>query len=211
MATWNSLFLLTPRSYDSPTQGDDEIRTFKAALQERIKNEHTTYDADATGGVAALDWLHKAGSAVGYYLPTASEPAVGLSTSPLKAGALWFDTTTLGLKIWTGAAWISLDPSVTPLLTKVIATGDWNMDTTTGLNIAHGLDSTKIRTIAVFIRNDLSPTVYHELDYGAGQSGYGRWDAVNINLTRYDAGVFDNTNYDAVAYNRGWITIWYVP
>ncbi len=225
MATWNSAFLLNPKSTDTPTQGDDEIRTTRSAIQERIKNEHTTYDADATGGVAALDWLHKAGSAVGYYLATASAPAVGLSGSPLTAGQLWYDTTLEAFKVWTGAAWITiayktLADSPTLLKTKVVDVGDWNMDATASVAVAHGLTSTKIRAYKAIIRND-ADTITYPLEYYMSTSiggvpvtcpsGRIEAGAANMTLTRFATGTFDSVNFDATSYNRGWITIWYVP
>jgi hypothetical protein len=150
-----------PRTSDTPTQGDDEIRALRAAIQERIKNEHTTYDADATGGVAALDWLHKAGSSISYYLPTESAPTVGLSGSPLKNGALWYDTTLDVLKVWVGSGWTVVALNVmqgasraslaslgaTGLYTKVL-TLNWPIFDIAA-SAAHGLDVTKIRSISV--------------------------------------------------------------
>jgi hypothetical protein len=236
MATWNAAFLSNPKSSDSPSQGDDEIRNLRAAIQERIKNEHTTYDADATGGVPALDWLHKAGSSISYYLPTASEPAVGLSGSPLKAGALWYDTTLDVIKVWTGAAWVIaadnilgttaraallqvivsvLAVSPTIVLTKVLDIGDWNMDSTTLKSVAHGLDATKIRSIKALIRDDAGTSVY-DIGNNAGASSYpggsvAALGATDITLNRLSAGTFDSTTFDATTFNRGWIVVTYVP
>lgn len=116
---------------------------------------------------------------------------------------------------------ISSRPIVTSnvaLLSKVINLGDWNMDTTASLNVAHGLDFTKIRSVSGLIRDDAN-TAYSAIGYdqannGAGnkpeigfaQAGIG---ATNILLRRTDSSIYDSTNYDSTSYNRGFLTIFY--
>ncbi len=99
------------------------------------------------------------------------------------------------------------------LKVKVIEIGDWNMDTTASVNVAHGLTLANIRQITVLIRHDLDEE-YYPLDYG----GYSTSDYVdgsfmatptNVELSRREGGMFDGVNYNATSFNRGWVTIWY--
>lgn len=108
------------------------------------------------------------------------------------------------------------------LHTKILEIGDWNMDSTAYVDIAHGLTQANIRVVQALVRSDegssetwrmLSPYsgIYYEGasvgDPGGGISAIG---AVNIRLFRSTGGVFDSTDFNATSYNRGWITIWYV-
>lgn len=105
---------------------------------------------------------------------------------------------------------------------KTIEIGQWNMDTTASLSVAHGLDYTKIREVYVVIRADYNvPNVPHLplfTDYTAGSGVSGsvqQWTSTDIVLQRTTGSVFDSTNYNAIVdlftnpYNRGWITITY--
>ena len=98
------------------------------------------------------------------------------------------------------------DAGGTELKVKIINIGAWNMDTTSYVNIAHGLTLANIRHTEVFIRRDdaaiLSPL------YSAG---YWNITAANVALSRDAAGAFDSANYDTMGGdgNRGWITVWY--
>lgn len=85
----------------------------------------------------------------------------------------------------------------------ILEIGDWNMDTTSPINVAHGLTLSKIRHISVLIRRD-DNAMYTQMQEG---SGYITVDATNVGLGRVPSGVFDNANYDLTGFNRGWITI----
>jgi hypothetical protein len=99
---------------------------------------------------------------------------------------------------------------------KVIEIGDWNMDSTTDVNVAHGLSGgtyQKIRSISVIIRDDNDVGYYPLMSVaseanvvGGGATSFG---ATNIVLTRDTGGVFDAVGFDSTSFNRGWITIWY--
>lgn len=94
---------------------------------------------------------------------------------------------------------------------KVINIGDWNMDSTANVNVAHGLTQSTIRNVQVLIRDD-TDGIYEPLNtaYSSGSSaGYFLAGSANINLYRLTSGHFDNPAYDATSFNRGWITIWY--
>lgn len=98
------------------------------------------------------------------------------------------------------------------LRTKIIDISDWNMDVTTTVNVTHGLTFANIRQVGVYIRND-NDTVRHALDYdsGAGVAGSFSANSVDIQLFRVAGGIFDSASYDSTTYNRGWVTILYVP
>jgi hypothetical protein len=102
--------------------------------------------------------------------------------------------------------------SVSGALTfKVIEIGDWDMDDVGAIYVAHGVsDHTKIRTIYTMIRSDSDADFnYSQLDRN-GSSVINDIDVTSIRLTRTPAGIFDSVDYDAVSYNRGWITIAHV-
>lgn len=110
------------------------------------------------------------------------------------------------------------------LRTKVIEIGDWNMDTTNVVYIAHGLpDWKKIRSISAVIRND-SDTEYYMLglddnsDVGSTSGtgsvlGPGSSNGFNseniIRLGRTTSGRYDGTDFDSTSFNRGWVTVTY--
>ena len=95
------------------------------------------------------------------------------------------------------------------ILTKIVNIGDWNMDSTASVTVAHGLTLANIRDVQVLIRQDLD-TPYYPLDY----SGHGYWNVISaggvVALYRTAGGTFDSTDFDATSFNRGWITITYV-
>ena len=95
---------------------------------------------------------------------------------------------------------------------KVIDIGDWNMDNTASVSVAHGLTMTKIRGISALIRHDDGAFID---DFGAlldseTSSSFLNADVTDINLVRATAGRFDSTTYDSTSYNRGWITVQYI-
>lgn len=105
-----------------------------------------------------------------------------------------------------------------PLYKKLINIGDWDMDSTPTVNIAHGLTPSKIRSVTAFIRCDVGgPNGVLNLIYAsgstAGSGGQPSWSesGSTIDLSRYATGIFDNADYDSTGYNRGWIIIEYTP
>ena len=201
MATWNGSFQVIPAGTDTPTQGDDEIRNTRAAIEERMKNEHTTYSGDPTGGAANLDWLHKPGSAVSFYQNSA--PTTRINGQALVNGILWYDTTNKQLKIYSGGSWLPCSG----VLSKVILIGDWNMDLTTSVTVAFSDSYTQIQSISLLIRDDAGTTLIP----GVGDAYIASFSGTTITLTRIVTGIFDSPNYDATSYNRGWVTINYTP
>ena len=107
----------------------------------------------------------------------------------------------------------------TKLKTKKVNIGAWNMDTTTGVNVAHGLTFGNIIAWFVTIRDDTDAvrTPLNQANTGGGlpPSGKATLGAVNIALARTDVGdggIYDNTAYDIMGDdgNRGFITIIYI-
>jgi len=98
------------------------------------------------------------------------------------------------------------------LLTKVIEIGDWNMDVDATINVPHGLSINSIRSVFILIRND-DNDLYTPLEHfnngpvGAYDTGSFQIGSTNIVIRRESE--YDNVNYDATSYNRGWITITY--
>ena len=97
----------------------------------------------------------------------------------------------------------------TPWKRKVIDIGDWNMDSTESVNVAHGVTSTKIKKVDVMIRLDGGNYCYPIDVLGGGYWGIALYS--NIHLERTAGGFFDNVNFDSTSFNRGWIVIEYEP
>lgn len=96
---------------------------------------------------------------------------------------------------------------------RIIEIGDWNMDTTLSVNIAHGLTMSKIRNVHALIRND-ADTIYTMFPGYITASGSFidkiSLSSTEITLFRAPSSEFDSTDFDSTSYNRGWITIEYV-
>ena len=105
----------------------------------------------------------------------------------------------------------------TVLLEKIIPIGDWNMDSTVFVPIAHGLGASykKIRAIDAIIRNDADDryqSIYRIEDFGDPllvNGGIASWTSINIELIRRTGGFFDTPDFDSTSYNRGWVYILY--
>lgn len=99
---------------------------------------------------------------------------------------------------------------------KSILIGDWNMDSTPTVTVAHGIaDITKISSMSALIVSDAGTDITNiNYDTGsgaaAGSISIAAADTTSVTLNRFASGLFDSTNYDATSYNRGRITIQYV-
>ena len=101
------------------------------------------------------------------------------------------------------------------LNTKIINIGDWDMSAATGsasINLAHGLDRTKIRSMTAIIRID-DNSQYFDFPASSNTATSNEYIAAtvtNVTLYRGTAGIFDSTNFNTgTSYNRGWIIIQY--
>ena len=93
---------------------------------------------------------------------------------------------------------------------KVVNIGDWNMDADAAISVTlTGL--TNIRgVVGVTILNDAG-TLEIDLNY-SGSYSFAQVGALRlVGLTRTGGGTFDNTDYNATTYNRGYITVCYQP
>lgn len=98
-----------------------------------------------------------------------------------------------------------------------IELGDWNMDTTNEITVAHGLTFSNIRSISGLVRDDSNTYRYSiggadnngaiQIWFVANAIGDFSIDATTIHIRRLSAGMFDSADFDATTYNRGWITI----
>ncbi len=116
-----------------------------------------------------------------------------------------------------------LDNELNGLNFKKVDIGDWNMDSTSSVNIdidvVAAILGEDVVAIDVWIRNDAA-TSLRRLDLGDSVSPptapQGNWalgdtgSADNLTLTRLTGGDFDNVSYDDTPYNRGFIVITYL-
>lgn len=107
---------------------------------------------------------------------------------------------------------------------KTLNIGDWDMDATATVQVAHGLSATEwktIKNIDAIIRND-ADGIYYPI-VGGGVQGWivgvseptdcwiWNFEATDIYLARKTGGTFDSTNFNATSYNRGFIRFQYIP
>lgn len=88
---------------------------------------------------------------------------------------------------------------------KVISIGNWDMDATPSVNVAHGLTLSKIKRVSASIIRDDSALTTELLSAGSIS-----WDATNIILGRTAAGLFDSTDYNTASFNRGYVIVGYI-
>ncbi len=96
---------------------------------------------------------------------------------------------------------------------RIIEIGDWDMNSTLSVNIAHGLTMSKIRNVHALIRNDADTKYTMFPGYIATSGNFIdkiSLSSTEITLFRAPSSEFDSTDYDATSFNRGWITIEYV-
>lgn len=121
----------------------------------------------------------------------------------------------------TGVAPITVDSTtvctnlnadmVDGLHTTVIQIGDWDMDATAGITVAHGLTLSKIRHISAIVYADAGGAIYDFNGFN-GETNSLYADATNVALDRATTpGYFDNTGFNQTSFNRGWITIQHIP
>lgn len=107
--------------------------------------------------------------------------------------------------------------SPTPLLTKVLEIGAFNMTSSFGaaaLDVPHGLDISKIRGVTIIVRGDSLSTRFWPIEAPlAGFVGTRYdFDSTNVSINKAETGgFFDNVEFsEPAAFNRGYITIYYV-
>lgn len=95
---------------------------------------------------------------------------------------------------------------------KIVEIGDWNMELTSQVNIAHGLTFSKIIGARAVIRNDANTVKYVVREYlNTAEDVYiQQIGSTNVTMTREEDGVFDSSLFDSTSYNRGWIILDYI-
>ena len=103
-----------------------------------------------------------------------------------------------------------------PFRRKVISIGDWDMDTTASVNIAHGLTLAKIIGVTAIVFDDAGAAAY-PLTAGYtvppatdAEGSVLRVTALDVVLTRRAGGVFDAAGFATTPLNRGTIIVDYV-
>jgi len=164
---------------------------------EKVPTFDVTGDKTAQNGTAIQAYQKNRGTITTNSGNLASE---GLRLLEMSGGAIFEDT--------AGA--------LTELILrkKIIEIGDWNMDTTVTITVAHGLaDEQKIREMSCMIRNDAADTVFPLGGFftsgGQMSGGVDGAGGTNVTLSRDTSGQFDSPSFDSTSFNRGWLTIVY--
>lgn len=126
--------------------------------------------------------------------------------SSLSNSDIWYNSTSHTINARINGVTESLLTSLNGVKIKDIQIGDWDMDTTGSVTVAHGLsDITKIISISgMIIRDDSALTFVIK-----GDASISNVTPTDITLTRTAAGFFDGVNFNSTSFNRGWITIIY--
>lgn len=96
------------------------------------------------------------------------------------------------------------------LLTMVADIGDWDMDYDGLRNITLAILFSKIRSVSIVIREDTSGRL-HKLETDGYYNAIGSGSGSIFSLVRNAGGTFDSTNFNSTPFNRGWITVQYLP
>lgn len=130
MAAWSSAYEAEPQQSDSPSEGDDAIRSLKEEIRERMENEHTAYTTTGSLGERAKDFIHRPGSARAYYRntePTTLPNGNALtSETDITKGTIWINSDTNAAKVWTGSEFGSI---LTDFVTRVGVQGELSTGT----------------------------------------------------------------------------------
>jgi hypothetical protein len=152
--TWDTTFENSPAGSDDPRAADDRMREIKLASRERAEREH----GGGTSEAIARHGVHKKGSARASY--ATGDPTTvpdGSGTRALNStdddGRLHVDATSKFLRVYDGSAW-QYPIADGGVHLKKINIGDWNMDSTGSVAVAHGLTFSKIVGVQAYILND---------------------------------------------------------
>jgi hypothetical protein len=191
-----------------------DFHQFFASLMFAVSATYNGLRENATNGFQYLTAL-----ASYVRLLTASETESGtapIATQALTNAGVSDATIVTPLKLKNTPEVMGVDGSA-KVRTKVLNINNWNMDLNEFTTITHGVTNYQnILNVSVVIRTDLSaPPTTHLLNAAASDTvvvsgGVGEIDATTIRLYRLTGGIFDNANYDATSYNRGFVTITYL-
>lgn len=109
-STWSASYESTPAQSDAPSSLGTTGRGTRTDIRERMENEHSSYTTKGgtSGGSVAADFVHKEGSARGYYASAAPtvRPDGSTSLGTGDDGRIWVDSDTNELYVWSGTAWV---------------------------------------------------------------------------------------------------------
>lgn len=221
----NSIDATDPANADDAGDGASEMRDIKTEVDERMSEDHHWGDS-ITDTVGNKDGRHR----FVRMIESANKPSTVTGLSLVNTGGVYTKDDGGDTELFyedDGAAEVQLTKdgdaiadavietgASTSLKCKVIDIGDWNMDSTTQVDVAHGLsDFKKVRSVSAIIRDD-TDVLYCDfatcMAYVSGTISQGiNFTTTNVRLIRHTGGIFDTTAFDSTSYNRGWITIWY--
>lgn len=109
---------------------------------------------------------------------------------------------------------VVINDNSTIIRTKTVNIPSWNMQTTSVLDIPHGVTLANVISVTGTIRNDtgnIRYTVGQSANTGAGQPDLFvfRVDSVNVRLQRNSTGQFNDASFSSTAFNRGILQITY--
>lgn len=109
---------------------------------------------------------------------------------------------------------VTPDTDNCPYKHKEVAIGVWDMETTDGVDVAHGLDASKIKEISVIIYSDDANIIWplnrsESTTNGTSAGGWQINQASKVSLYRLDGGIFDNGSFNSSS-NRGIVYIDYI-
>jgi len=168
---WTTGWEALPANLSSPSLGPAYIRGLKTAIHERMWNEHGTYSNANSGadGSPSKDWVHKAGSAVAYYVTTTptKRPDASTAFTTSDTGRVWVNSTSRAVKALSGTAFspVSGHEYHKFLNSKffVVSIGGWKMGDSLSQNFKNiplyfstypFLSQAQFRRIAAIIQSD---------------------------------------------------------
>ncbi len=173
----------------------------------RIKNTYldgTAYSQVGNTGFSSYIALSGSGTSTKATIPAPKMTTATRANITPATGMMVYDTTLNSLLVYAGSNWSG---------TKIYNIGDWNMDSSNTVNVAHGLSTVykNIKSITVTIRDDNDTNYYTIPNFiqatGIISAGIVSYDSTNIVIGRTTSGFFDSTTFDSTSYNRGWVTI----
>ena len=226
---WKDADELLPTDSEQVKLGPDKIRDFKIAVRERLQIDHEFGEAQsgvdtgfhkrvmlkvATPGTPGANYVN-IGAAVNKLYYKGQDGTLRTVVNTDETQALTNKTLTSS-KI--DAVIDQSGLAANGLKTVALEIGDWNMNSTPNLDIDVSAYNTYfISGAEVWIRNDTN-TVRYPLAKGFSVAG-GTWQVGGsvsflsggntFRMSVLQNGIFDNTNYDATPFNRGWVMFWY--
>lgn len=185
----NDLDDTNPAAGDNVSEGDNHLRGIKQAVQGSFPNLGSAAVTSTAAELNVVDGV----------------------TAFLDEDTLASDSATAIASQQSIKAYV--DNKLATTSVAIIDIGDWNMDTTTNVNVVTGITVTDVRSMNVTIRSDTGNEVL-SLNTGSAVTGTPQgWLFQNslgtLTLYRLPGGLFDSTDFDSTSYNRGWVTIIY--